>query len=247
MITLRSEVLCIIPARSGSKGIPSKNIQKVCNKPLIEYSINAAKKSRLVTRIIVSTDSQKIADVATKLGAEVPFIRPKKISGDHVTQYDVAQHALKLLLQKESYVPDIITILQPTSPIRTGAMIDRSINLLKKNNSTSVISVSSVKSHPDIIFNYNGKYLRPLNKNFEKHSIRQSQSKLYGPTGSMYTFWHKTLKNYNSMYGPRIKPLIIKQEEFNIDIDVLFDLFISEMSILYWKKFKQKFENSKNP
>ena len=242
---MRKKVLCIIPARSNSKGIPSKNIQKVFGKPLIEYTINTAKKSRLVTRIIVSTDSQKIANVAIKLGAEVPFIRPKKISNDFATQCDVVQHAVKLLLEKESYVPDIITILQPTSPIRTGAMIDRSINLLKKNNSTSVISVSSVKSHPDIIFNYNGKYLRPLNKNFEKHSIRQSQSKLYGPTGSMYTFWHKTLKNYNSMYGPRIKPLIIKQEEFNIDIGVLFDLFISKIIMLYWNKFKLNFKTRK--
>ena len=242
---MRNKILCVIPARSGSKGIPSKNIQKVCGKPLIEYTINTAKKSRLITRIIVSTDSQKIANLAIKLGAEIPFIRPKKISHDYASGYDVIQHAVRFLLEKESYVPDIITILQPTSPIRTSEMIDRSINLLKKNNCTSVISVSSVKSHPDIIFRYNKKHLRPLNKNFEKYNTRQLRSKLYGPTGSIYTFWHKTLKNYNSMYGPRIKPLIIKEQEFNTDIDVPFDLFISEMTMLYWKKFKRKFQNKK--
>ena len=239
---MRKKVLCIIPARSNSKGIPSKNIQKVFGKPLIEYTINTAKKSRLVTRIIVSTDSQEIANVAIKLGAEVPFIRPKKISNDFATQCDVVQHAVKLLLEKESYVPDIITILQPTSPIRTGAMIDRSINLLKKNNSTSVITVSRVKSHPDIIFGHNGKYISPLNKNFEKHSRRQGRSKLYEPTGSIYTFWHKTLKNYDSIYGPKIKPLIIKEDEFNLDIDAPFDLFILEMTMLHWKKYRRKFE-----
>ena len=114
--------------------------------------------------------------------------------------------------------------------------------MLKKNNSTSVITVSRVKSHPDIIFGYNGKYINPLNKNFEKYSKRQGRSKLYEPTGSIYTFWHKTLKNYNSIYGPRIKPLIIKEDEFNIDIDVPFDLFISEMTMLHWKKYRRKFE-----
>jgi len=242
---MKKKNLCIIPARRGSKGIPFKNIQKVCGKPLIEYAISAAKESTLINRIIVSTDSKKIASLAIKLGAEIPFIRPKKISNDFATQYDVAQHAVKFLLDQESYLPDIITILQPTSPIRTGKIIDKSINLLKKNNSTSVISVSSVKDHPDIIFRQKNKYLKPLNKNFEKHSTRQSRSQLYAPTGSIYTFWYKTLKNYNSIYGPRIKALKIKEQEFNIDIDTLYDLFISEMTKLHWNQFKEKFDLKK--
>ena len=100
---MRNKILCVIPARSGSKGIPSKNIQKVCGKPLIEYTINTAKKSRLITRIIVSTNSQKIANLAIKLGAEIPFIRPKKISHDYASGYDVIQHAVRFLLEKESY------------------------------------------------------------------------------------------------------------------------------------------------
>ena len=93
---MRKKVLCIIPARSNSKGIPSKNIQKVFGRPLIEYTINTAKKSRLVTRIIVSTDSQEIANVALKLGAEVPFIRPADISEDVGTEL-VLKHALNYL------------------------------------------------------------------------------------------------------------------------------------------------------
>ena len=238
---MKNKILCIIPARSGSKGIPSKNIQKVCNKPLIDYTIKIAKKSSLINRIIVSTDSKKIADVARRSGAEIPFIRPKKISRDSSTITNVVQHALKFLLENESYVPDIITILQPTSPIRTEAMIDKSINLLKKNNSSSVITVSKIKIHPDILFFQKNNYLKPMKKSFERHSIRQSRSKLYCPTGSIYTFWHKTLRNYNSIYGPRIRSLIIKKEEFNIDIDEPFDLFMFQMTKLYWNQFKRKF------
>jgi CMP-N,N'-diacetyllegionaminic acid synthase len=240
-IDMKKKNLCLIPARGGSKGIPFKNIQKVSNKPLIEYSINAAKESKLINRIIVSTDSKQIASFAKKIGVEVPFIRPKKISNDSATQYDVVQHATKFLLDQESYIPDIITILQPTTPIRTGKIIDRSINLLKKTKSTSVISVSNVKDHPDIIFHQKNKFLNPLNKNFERHSTRQSRTEMYAPTGSIYTFWHETLKKYNSIYGPRIKALKIKEQEFNIDIDTVYDLFVSEMTISYWSKFKAEF------
>jgi len=242
---MKKKYLCIIPARGGSKGIPLKNIQKVCGKPLIEYSINAAKESKLIDRVIVSTDSKQIAKVAKKAGAEIPFIRPKKISNDHTSQYDVVQHAIKFLLDEESYVPDTITILQPTTPIRTGKIIDKSINLLKRTKSTSVISVSNVKDHPDIIFKQKKEFLKPLNKNFEKHSTRQFRTQLYAPTGSIYTFWYETLKNHKSMYGPKIKPLIIKEQEFNIDIDTIYDLFLSEMTISNWVQFRNKF-NLKN-
>ena len=242
---MKKKNLCLIPARGGSKGIPFKNIQKICGKPLIEYSINAAKESKLINRIIVSTDSKHIANFAKKLGVEVPFIRPKKISNDFATQYEVVQHTVEFLLDQESYVPDIITILQPTTPIRTGKIIDKSINLLKKTKSTSVLSVSKVKDHPNIIFDQKKEFLKPLNKNFENHSTRQSRTQLYAPTGSIYTFWHKTLKNYNSIYGPKIKALEIKEQEFNIDIDTVYDLFVSEMTILHWNKFKSKFNLKK--
>ena len=83
---MKNEILCVIPARGGSKGIPSKNIQKICGKPLIQYTIETAKNSKLISRIIISTDSEKIAKIARKLGVEVPFMRPKKISNDYAVQ-----------------------------------------------------------------------------------------------------------------------------------------------------------------
>ena len=88
---MKDEVLCVIPARGGSKGIPSKNIQKICGKPLIQYTIETAKNSKLISRIIISTDSEKIAKIARKLGVEVPFMRPKKISNDYYHIWDEYQ------------------------------------------------------------------------------------------------------------------------------------------------------------
>jgi len=113
--------------------------------------------------------------------------------------------------------------------------------MLKSSNATSVISVAKVKEHPYISFWHNGKYLRPFEKNFEKYSIRQNRISLFHPTGSIYTFWTKTLKHFKSIYGPRIIPLIVNQKEFNLDIDDLYDFFVGEMTLKFWNKYKKNF------
>jgi CMP-N,N'-diacetyllegionaminic acid synthase len=239
------EILAIIPARSGSKGIPLKNIQKIVNKPLIEYTITSAKKSSKITRIIVSTDDEKIAKISKSLGAEVPFIRPKKISNSNTPTMAVVKHTLKFLHETESYLPDIIVILQPTSPLRKTETIDKSILLLQKTNSTSVLGVSKVKIHPFLSFYHDTKYLKPLKSNFQNFYQRQKFPIVWYPTGSIYTFWHKTLLRYNSYYGPKIKPIFIDEED-SVDVDTIFDLFICDMKIKHWKKFKKRFDNYSN-
>lgn len=113
------KILALIPARGDSKGIPNKNIQKIGGKYLIEYTINSAKRSKLIDKIIVSTDSKKIASISKKLGAEVPFLRPKKISIDKSPTIEVIKHTLGFLSNNQFYVPDIILLLQPTSPFRS--------------------------------------------------------------------------------------------------------------------------------
>jgi len=234
-------VLAIIPARGGSKGIPLKNLQKLAGKPLIEYAIQTAKKSKKIDRIIISTDSESIAKTAKKLGAEVPFLRPKNIAKSNSPAIEYVKHTLKVLYSKENYVPDIVIILQPTSPIRKEGMIDRSIILLKKSRASCVISVTKIKTHPYFSFRYYGKkYLKPFKSDFQKYFQRQKFPDLFYPTGGIYTFWHNTVKKYDSIYGPRIKPLIIDQED-GVDIDSMFDLFISEMRLLFWEKYKKKY------
>jgi len=229
------KILAIIPARGGSKGIPLKNIKKLSGKPLIKYTINTAQKSKKIDKIIVSTDNKKIARISKSLGVEIPFLRPKKISANSSQTIDLVKHVIKKL-KKNEFIPDIITILQPTSPFRTSQMIDESINLLKKFDATSVISVTEMKKHPYSSFWFQNKFLKSFKKDYQRFYQRQLFPKLFYPTGSIYTFWTSTLTKYDSLYGPRIKPMIINDEMKNLDIDNEFDFFVAEMGMKYWKK-----------
>jgi CMP-N,N'-diacetyllegionaminic acid synthase len=232
------EILALIPARGGSVGIPQKNITNLAGKPLIYHSIKAAINCNLVDRVIVSTDNRDISNIAKKSGANVPFLRPKKLAKNDTSIIDVIYHCLDFLKTQEDYVPDMIVLLQPTSPIRDVSLIRKSINKLKNSKSTSVISVSQIKTHPDTSFSFESKYLKPLNRNFESSSNRQKRKKLYHPTGSIYTFWSSNLSKFKSIYGPRINPIETKQE-YNVDIDYLFELFVAEMTFKNWNKYKK--------
>lgn len=237
-------ILGIITARGGSKGIPQKNLRKINKKPLIQYTIEIAKKSK-INKLIVSTDDPKIAKFSKLLKIEVPFLRPKNISQDNTPTIDVIKHALKFLSNKNQYYPEIIVILQPTSPFRTVKMINDSINMLHRTNSTSIVAVSNVVHPPFTMFYYNSKYLKPFSKKFTKYNRRQMYPTLYYPNGSIYTLWTKTLSKYDSLYGPRVKPLIIN-EKTNIDIDDNYDMFMSEMTMLHWEKYEKSFKDKSN-
>lgn len=125
-----SNVVALIPARAGSKGVPHKNIKSLGGHPLIEWSIKACLKSRLVDRVIVSTDSQEYADFAIKLGAEAPFLRPAEISGDRSTDYDFVVHALDWLAAHGGE-PEFLVHIRPTTPYRAPALIDEAINAFR--------------------------------------------------------------------------------------------------------------------
>ena len=127
------KILSIIPVRGGSKGIPMKNIIKLNGKPLLDYTVHASLQSKKISKTIVSTDNQKITNHALKLGAEV-IPRPKKLSGDKIAIEPVITHVLETLRKKENFIPDLIVLLQNTSPLRNSIHIDESIQLLLKNN-----------------------------------------------------------------------------------------------------------------
>ena len=144
------KIIVIIGARSGSKGVKNKNIRDMAGKPLIAWIIGAAKKSKLVDRVIVSTDSTQYARVARKYGAEVPFLRPKSISKDSSTDLEYINHALAWLLDKENYVPDIVIRLVPTAPLQRTRDIDCCIKtLLKDKKSQSCMAVAEASQHPN--------------------------------------------------------------------------------------------------
>lgn len=142
-------ILAIIPARSGSKSVPHKNIRDICGKPMIAYSIEHGLKSKYINRVIVSTDSEQYADIARNYGAEVPFIRPAEYATDTSLDIDVFRHALSYLRDNEGYEADIVVQLRPTYPIRRIEDIDRMIELcMGDDNIDSVRSMSLATEIP---------------------------------------------------------------------------------------------------
>ena len=141
------KILGIIPARGGSKSIPYKNIANLAGKPLIYYTIEAAKKAALLDAFIVSTDDPKIAEVAKSHGADVPFLRPKKFAQDHSPDIDFLKHALLWLEKHRGWKPEIVLNLRPTSPLRTSKDIDDVIQTMLKTNCDSVRTLSSPSPH----------------------------------------------------------------------------------------------------
>lgn len=146
---MKKEILCIIPARCGSKTLKHKNIREIAGKPLMVWSIEQALASDLIDIVIVSTDSDEYAECALKYGANVPFLRPDSIAQDNSTDLDVFIHALSWLKQNENYIPDFCVHLRPTYPIRKVQDIDKCIDILMKNNNyDSIRSIAPVKEIP---------------------------------------------------------------------------------------------------
>lgn len=142
------EVIGLITARGGSKSVPDKNIKLLAGKPLIAWTIEAACQSRGLSRVMVSTDSPRIARVAQEWGAEVPFLRPSELAQDNSSHILVVDHAIKWLETNMQSWPDYIMLLQPTSPLRTDADIDAAIDLAVKKKAVGVVSVCPAESHP---------------------------------------------------------------------------------------------------
>src|SRR5215472_8005549 len=130
MVKRVPEILAMIPARGGSQGIPGKNLRPLAGRPLIAWSIAAAQQSRLVSRILVSTDDEEIAAVARAYGAEVPFIRPADLALNDTRDLPVFQHAIDWLERNEGYVPDVVVQLRPTSPLRPPGLLDEAVERL---------------------------------------------------------------------------------------------------------------------
>jgi N-acylneuraminate cytidylyltransferase len=139
-------VLGIITARGGSKGIPGKNLKLLGDRPLLDYSIEAANDTPL-DRLILSTEDPKIAEVARSLGCEVPFMRPRELAQDDTPHLPVIQHAARWLLEHQNYKADVVLILQPTSPLRSSADIAAALRMLELSGADSVVSVNEVPAH----------------------------------------------------------------------------------------------------
>ena len=213
------KIVAIIPARAGSKSIKNKNLIQIKKKPLIYYPIKSAKKSNLINRIIVSTDSKKIKRVAERYGAEVPFLRPKKISGFLSRDIEYIKHCINWL-KKEKYVPDLIVLLRPTTPFRETKIIDKAIKFVIKYKSDSLRSVSVAKETPYKMWKKKGKFMSPFfgfQKINKTNYPRQKLDKFYWQNGYVDIFKPSTIQKYKNELGKKILFFEIKSNIFEID------------------------------
>ena len=220
------KVIAIIPARAGSKGVLNKNIKSLNGKPLISYTIEEAKKSKFIDKLIVSTDSQEIADISLSLGASVPFIRPSELSTDSSLTFDVIKHTMNFLKDKDEHY-DIIVLLQPTTPFRKVESIDEAILTLKKSNKyTSVVSVVDVEgNHPLRMKKIEGDYLiNYIDQGFENMNPRDELPKVYIRSGAIYAILTKNFYEEQSLVSNLCSPIILdKIETINIDSPLDFE------------------------
>jgi CMP-N,N'-diacetyllegionaminic acid synthase len=229
-------ILVVIPARGGSKGIPGKNIISFAGKPLICYTIEAALKSKYLRRVIVSTDDSEIAKIAKDCGAEVPFIRPPNLSQDDTPSVSVVKHAVNIIEESQSCLFDFVVLLQPTSPLRDERYIDLAIEKMLETRADSVISVCKVKQHPFWNFVAQDDRLYSLLPNCDKSFQRQELLQTYAPNGAVYVVRRSVLFVENTVFGKDLRGIIMPSEG-SIDIDDYYDWFLAEMTSKYWKEW----------
>lgn len=231
------KVLGIIPARGGSKGVPRKNIKPLFGKPLIAWTIEEAKKSKYINRLIVSTDDEEIAEVAKSYGAEVPFLRSAEISHDLATDVEFLTHALNWLKRNEGYKPDIVLRLPPTSPLRTAANIDEGIEtLLKYPEADAARPVCEAPKHPYKTWRIGTADSRFLEPFFAKsvtgfdephNHPRQMFPKALIHTGAMDIMRVRTILGLKSTSGKNLAYFYMKPEE-SVNIDTPLDFEFAE-------------------
>lgn len=215
-------ITALITARGGSKGLPRKNMNTFCGKPLIQWSIELAQKSPLINRVIVSTDSQEIADLSNRLGAEVPFLRPASLASDRSPVIDTILHLLDRLPEIEYLI-----LLQPTSPLRNLTDIKNAVEIEKLYKSNSVVTLVEHDKHPSLMFSLdNSLKLKPFQK---EHNLtnRQSYEKVYLLNGAIYLVKRSfVIKNKKLINAETIASIMPKER--SIDIDNIDDWNLAE-------------------
>ena len=222
------KILALIPARAGSKGIKNKNIVDLAGKPLIAYSIEAAKESRYIDKIVVSTDGIEIAGTAKQYGASVPFLRPEELAKDTSKTIDAVLHCIDTLNQKGEHY-DVLCLLQPTEPMRTTEDIDRAIERFIENDKAGLASISEVDDHPILVrsVDENGRMKSLLHVN--STCRRQDMPQYYRINGAIYINLVTELSPDTSFNDNPIPYIMDKRH--SIDIDDMDDLLRVELYI----------------
>lgn len=224
----KPNILGIIPARGGSKGIPKKNLYLLNGKPLINFTIEAAKKASLLTKFIVSTDSEEIAGVAKQYGADVPFIRPEELATDTVLSVDVVKHAVAEMENQGNVRYDYLVLLQPTTPLRPPGCIDEAINKLIKTGCDTVITMVDVgANHPARMYRIENDRLVSIMDEGVSMRPRQELPPIYIRSGDVYACKRNIPFEKGSLIGNDCRAVIIPPERA-INIDSMRDLILAE-------------------
>ena len=216
-------VLGLVPARGGSKGVPGKNVRPLAGHTLLEYTARAARESGVLDRVILSTDSLEIADAGRRAGLEVPFMRPASLAADDTPMVPVIQHALAETA-KHGWSPDIIVLLQPTSPLRRADHIRDAVTLLRESKADSVVTVVAVPRHlsPDYVMRIDEGKLKPFLPDGARVTRRQDARPAYSRDGTVYAFTRAALEKSGGIYGDDCRPLLIDSRQ-SLSIDTQDD------------------------
>lgn len=235
-MTKKPKILAIIPARGGSKGVPGKNIKVLAGKPLLAYTIEAAKSSKLINRLVLSSDDDETIKVAENLNIEVPFKRPEHLALNNSGSLEVVQHAIDFFEQQAEFF-DAVLLLQPTSPFREKGFIGKAIQTFINSKADALVSVLDVphQFNPHWIFeeNQNG-YLKISTGETQIIKRRQELPSAYFRDGSIYITKTKIIKQ-GSFYGDKLT-YIKSNPDFYVNIDTLED----------WEKAEEMAENIKH-
>ena len=225
-------VLGVIPARGGSKGVPRKNIRLLAGRPLIAYSIERARGSRLINRTVVSTDDEEIAQIAGECGGDVPFRRPESLAGDTSSMIEVLQHALRWA-ESEGGVKrvDYIACMQPTSPFGTSEDLDTAVQLVVDNDCDAVLSVDEVEHTPYYMKKIVNGRLVPIMPDDDLRKPLQNRQEApfiaYKPSGIISVTKRDVLMEQNLRYGCNIMPMVVDHKK-SVNIDTELDFYIAE-------------------
>jgi CMP-N,N'-diacetyllegionaminic acid synthase len=233
-------ILGLIPARGGSKGMPGKNLAPLAGKPLIAYSIETALQAKSLSRIVVSTDDKLIAAAAREHGAETPFVRPAELADDTSPALAVIKHALEWLDREQNWQADAVVYMQPTSPLRSPEHIDAAVEILIEDIADSVVSVVEVphQFNPVSVLKLEDGALTPyLGEGGPLR--RQDKPLLYARNGpAVLVIKRRVIMDLDTLYGPRTLPLIMDLAE-SLDIDTPFDLELAEYLLSRQDKRRQ--------
>jgi CMP-N,N'-diacetyllegionaminic acid synthase len=224
------EILGLITARGGSKTIPGKNVKLLAGKPLIRWTIDEARKSRLVSRLVVSTDDEEIRSVCLEGRAEAPFLRPIELAGDTSPHIDVMLHSLDWLEAEQNYRPDFVLLLQPTSPFRTVFDIDEAIHMIESHPLTdALVGVCEAEDHPFLVKKINSdgalEDYMPTEMSYQR---RQDLPPAYVINGAIYLNRPSSLRRERKIVPPGALAYVMPRER-SLDIDTPWDFHLAEM------------------